>query len=137
MTAKFWKGSQLCRVFICRNSLPISTDLADELGSLSRLLSAVSTHSEIIACSGCPADIVRTIDISEFFTRGVQRCFRFEKLFLSCLMHKPSYCVFGYLDIFSVLQALMVSLSDSLCEDCAFRSPELSKVRNVQSMFIG
>ena len=40
----------------------LSTDLAGEMGSLSGLLSVASTHCEIVACSGCPADLIRVID---------------------------------------------------------------------------
>ena len=127
MSARFWRGTELCRVYICRSSLP-STDLAGELGSLSRLFSVTSTRCEIVACSVCPADLIRVVDCSEFFTCGVQNCFRFESLSLQYLMHKSSYSVFGHLDFFSVLQALLVSLGGSLNEEWALRSPELSKV---------
>ena len=130
MSARFWRGTELCRVYICRSSLP-SPDLAGELGSLSRLLSVASTRCEIVACSGCPADLIRVVDCSEFFTCGVQSCFRFESLSLQYLMHKSSYSVSGHLDFFSVLQALLVSLGGSLNEEWALRSPELSKVNSL------
>ena len=129
MSLRFSKGTELCRVFVCRSSL-LSTDLAGELGSPSRLLSVVSTRAEIVACSGCPAALARTIDNSEFSTCGVQSCFRFESLSLPRLMHKLSYSVFGHKDFVSVLQALMVSLGSSLTEDWVLRSPELSIVSN-------
>ena len=135
MSARFWKGIELCRIYICRSSLP-STDLAGEMGSLSRLLSVASTHCEIVACSGCPADLIRVIDCSEFFTRGVQSCFRFENLSLQYLMHKSSYSVFGHIDFFSVLQALLVSLGSSLNEEWALRSPELSQVSSFPHVFM-
>ena len=130
MSARFWKGTELCRIYICRSSLP-SPDPAGEMGSLSRHLSVASTHCEIVACSGCPAHLIRVTDCSEFFTRGVQSCFRFENLSLRYLMHKSSYSVFGHIDFFSVLQALLVSLGGSLKEEWALRSPELSKLNNV------
>ena len=134
MSARFWKVTELCRIYICRSSLS-STDLAGEMGSLSRVLSVASTHCEIQACSGCPADLIRVIDCSEFFTCGVQSCFRFENLSLQFLMHKSSYSVFGHIDLFSVLQALLVSLDGSLNEEWALRSPELSKVNNFPHVF--
>ena len=127
MSPRFWKGTELCRDFVCRSSLP-STDLAEELGSLSRLVSVVSTRADIVACSGCLSALARTIDNSEFSTCGLQSCFRFESLPLSRLMHKSSYSVFGHIDFFSVLQSLMISLGSSLTEDCVLRSPVLSKV---------
>ena len=127
MSIKFWKGSELCRVFVCRSSR-LTTDVTGELGSLSRLLSAVSTKPGIVACSGCHPDLPRTIDESGYYNQGVQSCPRFEHFSLACLMHKTSYSVFGKIDFFSVLQALMVSLGGSLMEDWVIRSPELTKV---------
>ena len=126
MSVKFWKESELCRVFVCRSSLT-ATDLTGELGSMSRLLSTVSTKPSIVACSGCHPDLARTIDESEFYIQEVQSCFRFEHLSLSRLMHKTSYSVFGKIDFFSVLQALVVSLGGSLVEDWVIRSPEIAK----------
>ena len=61
---------------------------------------------------------------------GVQSCLRFEHFSLSRLMHKTSYSVFGKIDFFSVLQALMASLGGSLLEDWVVRSPELTKVNS-------
>ena len=127
MTVRFWKGHELCRVFICRSSFP-ATDITGELGSLARFLSAVSTQPDVVACSGCHVDFAKTIDQSDYFPQGVQSCFRFEQLSLPTLMHKSKYSVFGQIDFFSVLQALMVSLGGSLTEEWAMRSPELTKV---------
>ena len=130
MYVKFWKESDLCRVYNCRSSLPL-TDVTGKRGSLARFLSAVSTRPDMVACSGCPVDFANTIDQSEYFSQGVQSCFRFEQLSLARLMYKTSYSVFGKIDFFSVLQALMVSLGDSLTEDWVIRSPELAKVSNI------
>ena len=127
MTVKFWRGHELCRVLICRSSLP-ATDVTGELGSLARFLSAVSTQPDVVACSGCHVDLVKTIDQSDYFPQGVQSCFRFEQLSLLTLMHKSKYSVFGQIDFFSVLQALMMCLGGSLTEEWALRSPELTKV---------
>ena len=127
MTVKFWKGQELCRVLICRTSLPAS-DVTGELGSLARFLSTVSIQPDVVACSGCHVDLLKTIDQSEYFPQGVQSCFRFEQLSLPTLMHKSKNSVFGQIDFFSVLQALMVSLCGSLTEEWAMRSPELTKV---------
>ena len=127
MSVKFWKELDLCRVYNCRSSLPL-TDVTGKRGSLARFLSAVSTRPDMVACSRCPVDFANTI---EYFSQGVQSCFRFEQLSLARLMHKTSYSVFGKIDFFSVLQALMVSLGDSLTEDWVIRSPELDKVSNI------
>ena len=87
MSVRFWNGDSLCRVFVCRSGLP-SADLTGELGSLSRLLSVVSTKADIVACSGCPVELFKTIDHSDLFSRAVQSCFRFEHLRLETIMHK-------------------------------------------------
>ena len=127
MSLRFWRGSKLCRVFICRSALP-ATDLTGELGSLSRLLSVVSTDPDIVACSGCSVDYIKTIDQHPSYAREVQCCFRFEALDLQHLMHKHTYSVFGRIDMFSVLQCLLVSLGGSTTEDWVQESPELTRV---------
>ena len=71
MTVRYWEGQNLHRVLICRSQLP-ATDLTGELGSLSRLLSAVSTKADIVACSGSSVDLLRTVDYSPLFSRAVQ-----------------------------------------------------------------
>ena len=127
MSLRFWKRTKLCRVFICRSALP-ATDLTGELGSLSRLLSVESTDPDIVACSGCSVDYIRTIDQHPSYSRGVQSCFRFELLDLQLLMHKFTYNVFGRTDMFSVLQCLLVSLGGSITEDWVRELPELTRV---------
>ena len=127
MSVRFWKGEELCRVLVCRNGLP-SSELTGELGSVSRLLSVVSTRTDIVGCSGCPVDLLSTIDQSLFFTRGLQSCFRFEQVDLPRLMHKLNYSVFGHIDFFSVLNGLVISLGGSLTTDWIQRSPELTRV---------
>ena len=126
-SVKFWKGDSLCRVFVCRSGLP-STDLTGELGSISRLLSVVSTKADIVACSGCPVELIQTIDHNGFFPRAVQSCFRFEQLQLQKMIHKPTYSVFGRIDFFSVLKCLIVSLGAATGEDWVLESPDLGRV---------
>ena len=132
MSVKFWKGNTLCRVYVCRSGLP-SSDLTGELGSLSRLLSVVSTKADIVACSGCPVELIRTIDYSAFFPRAVQSCFRFEHLQLQKMMHKPTFSVFGRIDFFSVLKCLIVPLGAATDEDWVLQSPELARVSILSS----
>ena len=126
MTVRYWKGQNLCRVFICRSELP-ATDLTGELGSLSRLMSVVFTKADIVACSGSSVDLLRKIDYSPFFSRAVQSCFRFSQLDLSKMMHKTSYSDFGHID-FSVMRVLVIALGGSHSEDWYQRSPELAQV---------
>ena len=132
MSVGFWKGDCLCRVFICRSGLP-SSDLTGELGLLSRLLSVVSTRADIVACSGCTVELVKTIDHSDLFSRAAQSCFRFEHLRLETMMRKPTYSVFGRIDFFSVLKCLMVSLGAVTDEDWVIQSPDLAQVRKICS----
>ena len=130
MTVRYWEGQNLQRVLICRSQLP-ATDLIGELGSLSRLLSVVSTKADIVAYSGSSVDLLRTVDYSPLFSRAVQSCFRFDQLNLSKMMHKTSYSVSGRIDFFSVLRGLVISLGGSHSEDWYQRSPELAQVNNV------
>ena len=79
MSICFLKGAKFCRVYVCRSGLS-GTGLTEELGSLSRLLSVVSTVPDIVAISGSPVDLIRTVDKHPSYPRGVQSCFRFESL---------------------------------------------------------
>ena len=127
MPVRFWKGQYLCRIVACRSGLP-TTDLVGELGSMARLLSAISTKADVVACSGCPSDLIRTIDEIPTSVRAVQSCFRFNHFNLSKLMHERNYSVFGHIDFFSVLRGLVISLGGSTDEDWVQRSPVLAKV---------
>ena len=135
MSVRFWKGQYLCKVIVCRSGLP-TTNLTGELGSLARLLSSISTKADIVACSGCPSELIRTIDEVPTAVRAVQSCFRFSQLNLSKLMHKSSYSVFGHIDFFSVLRGLVISLDGSANEDWVQRSPVLAKVSNYHCLGI-
>ena len=129
MSVRFWKGQYLCKVIVCRSGLP-TTNLTGnwELGSLARLLSSIFTKAEIVACSGCPSELIRTIDEVPTSVPAIQSCFKFSQLNLSKLMHKSSYSVFGHIDFFSVLRGLVISLGGSANEDWVQRSPVLAKV---------
>ena len=127
MLVRFWKGQYLCKVIVCRSGLP-TTNLTGELGSLARMLSSISTKADIVACSGCPSELIRTIDEVPTSVRAVQSCFRFSQPNLSKLMHKSSYSVFGHIDFFSVLRGLVISLGGSANKDWVQRSPVLAKV---------
>ena len=127
MSLRYWKGAKFCRVFTCRSGFA-GVGLTEELGSLSRLLSALSTAPDVVAISGCAVDLIRTVDEHPSYPRGVQSCFRFESLDLRVLMHKKNYSVFGHIDMFSVLQSLLVSLGGCLSEDWIAESTELVRV---------
>ena len=127
MYLRYWNDAKLCRVFICRSGFA-GVGLTEELGSLSRLLSAISTAPDVVAISGCAVELIRTVDEHPSYPRGVQSCFRFESLDLRVLMHKKNHSVFGQLDMFSVLQSLLVSLGGCLSEDWITESTELVRV---------
>ena len=136
MSVRFWKGQYLCRVVACRSGLP-TTDPTGEIGSVARLLSAISTKADVVACSGCPSILIRTIDEIPTSVRPVQSCFRFNQLDLSKLMHKKNYSVFGHIDFFSVLRGLIISLGGSTDEDWVQRSPVLAKVSESYYPIVG
>ena len=94
ISKRFWRKSKLCRVLVCRSSV-LSIVLTGELGSLARLLSAVSTKADIVVSTGCPLDLLSSVDYSDYINREVQSCFRFERLDLSKLKHKPNYRELG------------------------------------------
>ena len=125
MSVKFSKSDSLCRVFLCRSGLP-SSDLTGEIGSLTRLLSVMSTKADIVACSGCPVDLIRTIHRCDFLSRAAQCCFCFEHLRLQTKMHRPTYSVFDRIDFFSVLKCLMVLLGAATT--WVLQSPDLAQV---------
>ena len=91
MSLRYWNGAKLCRVFICRSGFA-GVGLTEELGSLSRLLSAISTAPDVVAISGCAVDLIRTVDEHPSYPRGVQSCFRFESLDLRVRLYRHVFC---------------------------------------------
>ena len=124
---QFWKGEDLCKVKLCRfgQTVPFPTG---HIGALSRVMSAITKRPNLVSCSGCPQDILRSLDKSSLFNRGIQQSFRFSELDLARLMHRDMYSVFGRIDFFSVLEHLILSLSGSLTERWTLDAPELVKV---------
>ena len=106
---RFWKDDSLVKALLCRYGLQ-SPPLAGEMGSLSRILSAVSTRPQLVGVSGCPSDFIQTVDDSGFFQHTLQSPFRFETVNLQSIINKDSRSVFERVDLFSVLQNVVVSL---------------------------
>ena len=127
LSVLFWKSDQLCKVKLCRFGLTV-TFPTGYFGLLSRVLSAITTRPNLVGCSGCPAGVVRALDKSPHFNRGIQYPFRFSELKLARLMHRKQYSVFGRIDFFSVLEHLLLSLSGCLDERWTHNTPELVKV---------
>ena len=76
---RFWKDDSLVKAFSCRYCLQ-SPPLADEMKSLSKILSAVSIKPHMVAVSGCPSDFIQTVDDSGAFQHTLQSPFRFESV---------------------------------------------------------
>ena len=124
---RFWKEDSIVKAFVFRYGLQ-SPPLADEMGALSRVLSAVSTRPQLVAVSRCADDFVQTVDNSGVFQHTLQSPFRLESVNLQSIMHKDSRSVFSRIDFFSVLQAIIVSLGGSLSLSWTLDCPELSNV---------
>ena len=135
MYVRFWKDSTLCKVLICRSGVLIR-GLNGELGSLARLMSAISTQADLVSCSGVPLDFIKILDKFEFQNRGIQFPFKFNRVPLRDMMHKESYRVFERIDFFSVLQAFVVSLGGCTKETWALNSTQLLKVSELPSCFL-
>ena len=87
-----------------------------------------STKPHLVSCTGSTLNTVIMLDHCPYSTYGVQSPPRFEELSIKSLIHKKGYSVFGKIDLFSVLQFVVVSLGNSLDLDWVLLSPELSKV---------
>ena len=130
MYARFWKDDVLCKVLICRSGVLVR-GLNGELGSLARLMSAISTQADVVSCSGVPSDFIKILNKFEFQNKGIQFPFKLSRTPLREMMHKESFSVFGRIDFFSVLQALVVSLGGCTKEIWALESTHLLKVGNL------
>ena len=95
---------------------------------MAHVMGALSTEPHIVSVTGSTVQTVQQLDYSCYSNYAVQSPPRFEELQLRTLMHKKSSSVFGKIDLFGVLQYLVVSLGPSLELDWVLLSPELSKV---------
>ena len=127
LSIRFWKEDFLCKVTLTRfgRTVPVPQG---HLGSLSKVLSAISTKPGLVCCSGCPVAVFQSLDESPTFPRGIQYPFRLDEFKLSKLMHRESFSVFGRIDFFTVLEHLVLSLSGILDQSWTHDAPELVKV---------
>ena len=102
MYIRFWKEDVLVKAFLYRFGV-LAPGVRSELGGIARLLSVVSNKPQMVACSGCPPDVIEVLDKCGVFTKTVQPAFRFDTVDLPTIMHKLSYSVFGRIDFFSVM----------------------------------
>ena len=124
---RFWRADQLCRVFFKRTSR-LQGPTSAEVCLLSYLMGAFSPKPNLISCTGCSARTVQLLDQSPYGNFSIQSPPRFEELKLSQLLHKKNNSVFGWIDFFSVVKYLVVSLGGCIELDWVLLSPELSKV---------
>ena len=124
---RYWKNDSLVRVLLCRFSC-LGEYPKGHFGSLARLFSALSSRPSMVGCSGCPISLLEQVTKAKLSTRGILRPFRFETVSLTNLLPKPSPCVFGAVDFYSVLQYLVVLLGGSRHQAWILEAPHLSKV---------
>ena len=130
---RFWRGDELCRVFLKRTGRLQAPTEAD-ICLISYIMGAFSTSPRLISCTGCSMRTIELLDVSPYSTFSVQSPPRFEELSLPQLMHRKSQSVFGRVDFFSTLRYLVTSLGGCLELGWALLSPQLSRVRIVQSV---
>ena len=135
LSVRFWKQDSLCKVTLLRFSRTSVTPRG-HFSVISQLLSAITTESDLVCCSGCPYDVFLSVDGCSLFTRGVQFPFRFSNVDLAKMMHQQSYSFFGRIDFFSVLEYLVVSLSGVVRYRWTFDTPELVKVSNISDILL-
>ena len=78
----------------------LAPGVRSELEGIARLLSVVSSKPQMVACSGCPPDVIEGLDKYGVFTKTVEPAFRFDTVGLPTIMHKLSYSVLGALTSF-------------------------------------
>ena len=87
MAVRFWREDNIQRVELCRH--PVASGYPGNLfGSISRLLSFISSGPNLVSVSGCPSAVLQALDQSNLFKHSVQFLFRFEVLSLPRLMHQ-------------------------------------------------
>ena len=57
----YWKSASLVRVYLCRYKLMLE-HTAGIVNSISRVLSVLSSKRKVVSVSGCPVELVQTLD---------------------------------------------------------------------------
>ena len=135
MAVRFWREDVVQRVELCRHPLA-SAYPGNFFGSISRVLSFISSGPNLVSVSGCPAAVLQTLDQSKLFKFSIQYPFRFEVLSLPRLMHQKYDDFFGKIDIFSQLKYLTVFLISALSQLWMLDCPNLSAVRSFSPYFL-
>ena len=97
---RYWKSSSLVRVYLCRHKLMLEPT-AGIFNSISQVLSVLSSKPKLVSVSGCPVEIVQTLDRCTLYDQGIQYPFRFSLMSLPQMMHQTGGNVFGKIDIHS------------------------------------
>ena len=127
LSIRYWKASTLAKVQLCKYPLP-SDPGPSQLLMISRLLSFLSTPPQIACVSGCTSEVLRSVERSGQFKKGIEYPFRFNAFSLPKLMHQLEGSVFGRIDFFTQLKYLLAFLNNSLDEPWMSSCPELTKV---------
>ena len=127
MAVRFWREDVIQRVELCRHPLA-SAYPGNFFGSISRLLSFISSEPNLVSVSGCPSAVLQTLDQSNLFKHSVHFPFRFEVLSLPRLMHQKFDSFFGKIDFFSQLKYLTMFLNSSRDQTWMLNCPNLSEV---------
>ena len=127
LSIRYWKASTLAKVQLCKYPLP-SDPGPSQLLMISRLLSFLSTLPQIACVSGCTSEVLRSVELSGLFKKGIEYPFRFNAFSLPKLMHQLEGSVFGRIDFFTQLKYLLAFLNNSLDEPWMSSCPELTKV---------
>ena len=115
LSMTFWEGKKLVTMIIahCGRDVPV---VKSNVLLSSQLLSAVSTGPRIICCGGSSLELIKAQDKAPSQKTGIQYPFSLSPMHIEKLMHKPSFSVMGKIDMFSMLQTLLVLLSGLLDE---------------------
>ena len=125
MAVSFWREDVIQWVELCGQSLT-SAFPGNLLGSISRLLSLISSVHNLVSVSGGPSAILQTLFQCGLFKNAVQYTFRFEVLSLPRLIHQKYESFFGKIGFFSKLKYFVVFLNDTFDQPWILKCPDLS-----------
>ena len=128
LSISFWEGKGLVTMVIARCGRDIPS-VKSSVVLCSQLLSAVSLEPTIVCCAGGSADFIKALDKVPNQKAGLQYAFDLIPMQVEKLMHKPSFSVMGKIDMFLVVETLLVRLSGLLDEKWTQSTQYFCKVR--------
>ena len=127
LSVRYWKPGALTKVQLCK--YPLSSDPGpSQLLMISRLLSFLSKLPQIAFLSGCTSEVLKSVERSGLFKKGIEYPFRFNAFSFPKLMHQLEEGVFGRIEFFTQLKYLLAFLNNSLDEPWMCSCTELTKV---------